>query len=79
MTGNQEQGAGGSCRWGSEERVTDHLAEGDGMDEHVGGILHRCPACLQVGVPGMSDSHRSLCLRTVPVVTTTLTGTVKLF
>lgn len=75
MIGNQEQGAGGSCSWRSEERV----AEGDRMDEHVGGILHRAPACLQVGVPGMSDSDRSLCLRTVPVVTTTLTGTVKLF
>lgn len=55
------------------------MAEGDRMDEHVGGILHKAPACLQVGVPGMSDSDRSLCLRTVPVVTTTLTGTVKIF
>lgn len=31
------------------------MAEGDRMDEHVGGILHRGPACLQAGVPGMSD------------------------
>ena len=66
MTGNREQGAGGSCRWGSEGRVAEHLAEGDGVDEHVGGILRRGPACLQGGVPGMSDGHRSLWLRTVP-------------
>lgn len=59
--------------------MAEHLAEGDGVDEHVGGILRRGPACLQGGVPGMSDGHRSLWLRTVPVVTMTLTGPVKLF
>lgn len=40
--------------------MAEHLAEGDGVDERVGGILHRA-ACLQGRVPGMSDNATGHC------------------